>query len=138
MASPRTPRSDAILDFASQIKSAVIAAVIFPHSGFVLQRRSGQQGLAGTGRFAALRRRGTIDVAVPGAASEPSPEPLRPQALGMGGTCWGSAGPPATDPQWISHQQDQSTGNELRTEQFGPETLLELLEHEKLHSIAYI
>lgn len=83
MASLRTPRSDAILDFASQIKSAVIAAVIFLHSGFVLQRHSGQQGLVGTEGFAALRRRGTIDVAVPGAASEPSPEPLRLRALGV-------------------------------------------------------
>lgn len=77
MASLRTLRSDAILDFASQIKSPVIAAVIFLHSGFVLQRRGGQRGLAGTGRFAALRRRGTMDVAVPGAASEPSPAPCR-------------------------------------------------------------
>lgn len=40
-------------------------------------RRGGQRGLAGTGRFAALRRRGTMDVAVPGAASEPSPAPCR-------------------------------------------------------------
>lgn len=77
-------------------------------------------------------------MAAAGAASEPSPEPLRPPALGVQGACWAQQGLPATDPQWIPQLQDQSTGNEFRAEQFGPETLSELLEHEKSHSIAYI
>lgn len=105
----RTLRSDAILDFASQIKSTVIAVVIFLHSGLVLQRRSGQRGLAGTGRFAALRRRGTIDVAVPGAASEPSPEPLRPQAWACGERAGLSGASLPHTHNGFSHQ-DQSTG----------------------------
>lgn len=75
-------------------------------------------------------------MAVAGAAPEPSPEP--PRAVGVQGACWAQRGLPATEPQWIPQQQDQSTGNEFTTEQFGPETLSELLEHEKLHSMAYI
>lgn len=95
-------------------------------------------GLVGTGRFAALGKRGTIDVTVPHAPSKPFPVPFMPQALCVPGSCWGPAlCLPPRHSQWFSHQPaytDQSTRNEFRTEDSGPESPLEFQKYEKIHS----
>lgn len=114
----------------------MITAVILLNSGFVLHRHSGQQGLVGTGRFAALRKKRQNGC---NCASKPSPwtHPHR-RHRACRGSSWGLALPlPSRYPQWFSHQhtyRDQSIRSVLGTEQSGPETLSEFQKQEELHS----
>lgn len=114
----------------------MITAVILLNSGFVLHRHSGQQGLVGTGRFAALRKKRQNRC---NCASKPSPwtHPCR-RHQARRGSSWGLALHRSSRyAQWFSHQhtyRDQSIRSVLRTEQSGPETLLEFQKQEELHS----